>query len=70
MYYTSNDGDILLYLLVYLFLRINMKAKICIGKGLFFYLKLSIVYISTNNVIGSLKACVHLGNTHGEGTVS
>ena len=30
----------------------------------------SIIHISTNNVIGSVKCCTHVGNIHIEGTVS
>ena len=36
----------------------------------FFDLHFSIVHISTNNVIGSLKCCIHVVNIHVEGTVS
>ena len=36
----------------------------------FFHLHFSIVHISTNNVIGGLKFCIHVVNIHVEGTVS
>ena len=62
--------SILLYLLVFFSLRINMKVKKEYKEMIFFYLNLSIVHISTNNVIAGLKFCIHVGNIHVEGTVS
>ena len=39
-------------------------------KMCFFYFYFLIVHISSNNVLGSLKLCMHVGNIHVEGTVS
>ena len=47
-----------------------MKAKEIYREMYFFDWNFSIVHISTNNVIESLKFCIHLGNIHVEGTVS
>ena len=33
----------------------------------FFYLNFSIIHISTNNVIGGLTFCIHVGNINVEG---
>ena len=35
----------------------------------FFYLNFSIIHISTNNVIGGLTLCIHVGNIKVEGNV-
>ena len=40
------------------------------SKRYFFYFYFSIVHISSNNVLGSLKLYMHVGNIHVEGTVS
>ena len=59
-------GIVFLCMLNTLILRINTKVKECIWKGIYF----SIVHISSNNVLGSLKLCMHVGNINVEGTVS
>ena len=61
-------GTLLLYLLVYLLLRINMQVK-KIYRNAFCYLIVS-VYFSTNNVIGSLKCCIYARKIYVEGTES
>ena len=47
-----------------------MKAKEIYREMYFFDWNFSIVHTSTNNVIESLKFCIHLGTIHVEGTVS
>ena len=62
MFYSSNERDSFLCMLVYLILRINIKVKKYIWKGFFYDFYFSIVHISSNNVLGSLKLCMHVGN--------
>ena len=62
-------GILFLCMLIYLILRKNTRAKKYKWKCFFFLLFL-IVHISSNNVIGSLTLCIHVGNIHVEGTVS
>ena len=70
MYYTSNERD-------YFTLSTGIhnsedrhESRKMYTEIYFFYLNFSVVHISTNNVPGSLKFCIQVGNMHVEGTVS
>ena len=70
MYYTSNDRDYPA-LSTGIFMSENKhESKNMYREMYFLYLNFPIVHISTNNVIGSLKFCIHEGNIHVEGSVS
>ena len=62
MFYTSNERDYC-SLSVDIFDSENKhKSKKLCKERHFLYLYFSIVHISSNNVLGSLEFCVHVGN--------
>ena len=63
-------GIFLLYLLIQLNGKITHNFKNCMRKKGFLSYIFSIVLISTNNVLGSLKFCMHLNNIPLQETVS
>ena len=70
MYYTSNERDFF-SLSPDIFNSENKhKCKSEYTEMYFFYFYFSVVHISSNNVLDSLKLCMHVGNIHVEGTVS
>ena len=70
MHCISNERYIFTLLTDTFKLENNTKfKKWCTKKGIF-NLYFSVVRISSNNVLGSLKFCMHLHNTPLEGTVS
>ena len=70
MYYTSNERDYS-SLSNGIFISENKhESKNKYTEMYFFYLNLSIVRISTNNVNGSLKFGIHVTNVHVEGIMS
>ena len=70
MFYTSNERDSFsLYADIFDSEKKHKSKKIYMERY-FFYFYFLIVHISSNNVIGSLKLCMHVGNIHVEGTVS
>ena len=70
MFYTSNERDYW-SLSVDIFDSENKhKSKKKCKERYFFDFYFSIVHISSNNVVGSLEFCMHVGNIHVEGTVS
>ena len=70
MYYISNERDYF-QLSAELFNSENKhKSKQIYTEMYLFYFYFLIVHISSNNVLGSLKLCMHVGNTYVKGTVS
>ena len=70
MFYTSNERDYC-SLSVDIFDSENKyKSKKICKERYFFYFYFSIVHISSNNVLGSLEFCMHVGNIHVEETLS
>ena len=70
MFYTSNERDSFsLYADIFDSDK-KHKSKQIYMERYFLDFYFSIVHISSNNVIGSLKCCMHVGNIHVEGTVS
>ena len=70
MYYTSNERDFF-SLSPDIFNPENKhKCKSEYTEMYFFYFYFSVVHISSNNVLDSLKCCMHVRNIHVEGTVS
>ena len=63
-------GIIFPCLLTYLVLKINIKCKSKYTEMYLFDFYFSIVHISSNNVLDSLKVCMHVSNIYVEGTVS
>ena len=64
MYCTSNDRDYSALSTGTFISENKHESKNMYRKMYFFDLKFSFVHILTNNVIGSLKMCIHLGNIH------
>ena len=70
MFFTSNERDSFsLYADIFDSENKHKSYKLYM-KMCFFYFYFLIVHISSNNVLGSLRLCMHVGNTHVEGTVS
>ena len=70
MYYTSNERDYF-ELSADIFNSENKhKSKKIYTEMYLFYFYFSIVHISSNNVLGSLKFYIHVDYTYVEGTVS
>ena len=70
MYYASNERNISSLSTGIFIPEDKHESKNIYTKMFFFYLNFSIVHISTNHAIGSLKLCLYVGNIHVEGTVS
>ena len=70
MFYTSNERDSFsLYADIFDSESKHQSKKINMERY-FFYFYFSIVHISPNNILGSLRLCMHVDNSHVEGTVS
>ena len=63
------EGNICLYLMKYLILRIHINVKNCRQKNKCFGIYFSIVHISLNFSLRNMKSCVAVGDIHMEGTV-
>ena len=66
----QTKGNIFLYLVFDVILRIDVKVKKQYDENLFFHLYFSNVHISVNNEFENLRLGIQVANIHVEGTVS
>ena len=69
MYYTSNERGYFTLSTGILHSENKHESKKRYTEMCFFDLNFSVFHISTNNVLGNLKLCIHVGNMHVKGTV-
>ena len=70
IYYTSNERDYFSISADISNSENKYRSKKIYTEMYFFYFYFSIVHISSNDVYGSLKFCMHVGNIYAEGTLS